>query len=125
MRYLHSVERSFVTKLVEKTRALLASSGPTALKVAVLKHWAQRQSERAEKLEARLSGAGPDRPRRIADMRRRAAGYLRATAKFITHRQEHPMTLREPPLFFADPDWGARQRGQDEDDPPQFMEFSS
>ncbi len=125
MRLIQRAERSFVASIVEKTRKLLGSSGPTALKVAVLEHWAKRQTSRAEKIEARAAAAAPERSRRLAGIRRRAAGYLHATAKYLLHRQEHPMSLRERPRFLVDPSWDEHAPLSDKEETPKFMEFSS
>ena len=129
MRFIQRVERAFVTQIVDKTKKLVQSSGPTALKVAVLRHWAQRQADRAEKLE--MSGHEAKR-QRLAEIRRRAAGYLHATAKYLTHRQEHAMSLRERPRQFAVPAWDEGDHDPirdhavpEKEEEPKFMQYSS
>ncbi|MBX3110516.1 MAG: hypothetical protein KF857_00780 [Fimbriimonadaceae bacterium] len=123
MRLLQRVERAFVSNIVEKTKQLVQSSGPVAIKVAVLRHWAQKQADRAERLEAQ-SGSAPKR-RRLAEIRRRAAGYLSATAKYLTVREEHPMTLRERPRVFSVPDWDEQDESDEKEGEPKFMQFSA
>jgi len=121
MRFIQRVERSFVTQIVDKTKRLVQSSGPVALKVAVLRHWAEKQAARAERLEAQ--GESAPKRKRLAEIRRRAAGYLQATAKYLSHRQDHAMSLRERPRLFAVPHWDEKDEAPD--DEPKFMQFSS
>ncbi|MBI1333652.1 MAG: hypothetical protein GC165_12325 [Armatimonadetes bacterium] len=81
-----------------------------------------RLSEKNRSDEARFA-----KLKTLIAMREKAVGYLWATAKYLVHKENHPLTLRQKPTFFAAPSWRhgdvAKITGESTDVP--FMEFSS
>lgn len=132
MRLLEKVERSFVAKIVEDTRELMLSPKPIFVKVALLQLQAARQGQRIEdlrRLQIRmgLDGAKKSTVQELIEIRAKVMGYLRATAKFLVHTENHPNTLRQPPSLYVMPYWQpvGNPMSQPENSEYPFMEYSS
>jgi len=132
MRLVEKVERSFIAKVVDDTRALVESTKPVFTKVAMLQLQAARQGHRIEGLQRLQMRMGMDRARKsrveeLIELRAKVMGYFRATARFLVHLDRHPNTLRQPPSLYAMPYWNPASALQVQPEDPEypFMEYSS
>lgn len=132
MRLIERVERAFVRRIVDDTRQLSESERPVHEKIARLQFSAAIQAHRIDRLGSRvgrLMQANPlrfERARRVLELRRKALGYMKSTAKFLLHRDRHPRTLCEQPPLFAGPSWEREKESEPAKEPElKFMEYSS
>lgn len=132
MNHLQHAEQSFVTRLIEETRALIKSHRPVHEKIARLQFAAAEQGKRAYRLRRMRKVVAGDPTKvekvdRLLEVRERAMAYFRATAKYLTVRSRHPKTIVQMPRFFAAPTWTRRLEASHPRPPVEypFMEYSS
>lgn len=133
MNLLEHVEKSFKHRIVLRAHEIVDSGREPFDKIAQLELEAGDQRRRAKRLFARMKMVGADQAkklRRLAELRLRAAGHLRATAGFVRHVAEQPLTQRTMPTAFADARWRVRKPKVKPQPQPSaneipFMEYSS
>jgi len=132
VRFMKTVERSFVRALVADVSDLVQATKPVHEKVAVLHFRAAKHQLKLEALkqripEGQIDPVQNDRLRQSLELRAKAVAYLRATAKYLLHKERHPLGLRQRPRFFAEPGWELTKKAPASHRTKvwPFMEFSS
>ena len=119
MRLMQRHDRSYVTRVIKETRALVNSRHAIHTKIALIESAIMEEADKIQSLENLIEGAPPTRQVRLQkaiELRKRALGHYRCTVKSLLLKEQRSLGLRMLPSFLGE------SSGQGE---IQFMEFSS
>jgi hypothetical protein len=112
MRLLYKREREFLSQLVDNTKALVNGELPLREKIDAIEQAVVENKRHIDQLTAALSQvkSGDSRSasiKRLIEIRKKAAGYLAASAKYLVQRHNRKESLTQAPRLLAVPAWAS------------------